>query len=367
MPDYQTTPALTDTYTNVLTNIKDKDNALAKMDYTGYTNLPVGTIRSNSSNSYKLERWTGSAWEVLTAQATIDSHIADTTIHQTPHVGAIEMIAYDTPDTGWLLCNGQAVARNGTYNALFQKIGTKYGAGDGSSTFNVPDLRARIPIGKHPDITTPTDISQLGMARGSLDHTHTAPTHTHTIATHSHGMNNHTHQVGAHAHPIGAHQHYVPGHYHSTQSAGADIRVISSGSHQHTEDDLRSQGYSSGGLSATAWSTSGTLTSQVIDSTSSNHVHDNTDFRGRVGLVTGGANGDDGTLEVGPAFGAGASSTSQSTVFYTSAPYNSTSTGLDNTTEGSGTLTTDAPSYSAGSNTTANNPPVLVFNFQIKF
>ena len=41
---------------------------------------------------------------------------------------------------GWLLCNGQAVSRT-TYSALFEAIGTTYGAGDGSTTFNVPDLR----------------------------------------------------------------------------------------------------------------------------------------------------------------------------------------------------------------------------------
>lgn len=46
----------------------------------------------------------------------------------------------------WLLANGQAVSRT-TYAALFNAIGTRYGAGDGSTTFNLPDLQGRSPIG----------------------------------------------------------------------------------------------------------------------------------------------------------------------------------------------------------------------------
>lgn len=52
------------------------------------------------------------------------------------------VIPYAAPNapTGWLLCDGQAVSRT-TYATLFSLIGTTYGAGDGSTTFNVPDLR----------------------------------------------------------------------------------------------------------------------------------------------------------------------------------------------------------------------------------
>ena len=49
--------------------------------------------------------------------------------------------------TGFLECNGAAVSRS-TYSALFAIIGTTYGAGDGASTFNVPDLQDNVPIGK---------------------------------------------------------------------------------------------------------------------------------------------------------------------------------------------------------------------------
>ena len=49
--------------------------------------------------------------------------------------------------TGYLLCHGQAVSRT-TYADLFTAIGTTYGTGDGSSTFNLPDLRGRVIAGQ---------------------------------------------------------------------------------------------------------------------------------------------------------------------------------------------------------------------------
>ena len=61
-------------------------------------------------------------------------------------VGAMIMYAGSTAPSGWLLCNGQAVSRS-TYSALFSAIGTIWGTGDGSTTFNVPDMRESAPVG----------------------------------------------------------------------------------------------------------------------------------------------------------------------------------------------------------------------------
>jgi microcystin-dependent protein len=57
-------------------------------------------------------------------------------------VGSIQALAYvpGAPISGWLYCNGDAVSRS-TYANLFAAIGTTYGVGDGSTTFNLPDLR----------------------------------------------------------------------------------------------------------------------------------------------------------------------------------------------------------------------------------
>lgn len=62
--------------------------------------------------------------------------------------------AHEVP-TGWLQCNGAEVSRT-TYARLFRKIGTKYGAGNGSTTFNLPDLQHRVLEGTN----TTSEVAQ---------------------------------------------------------------------------------------------------------------------------------------------------------------------------------------------------------------
>lgn len=63
-----------------------------------------------------------------------------------PPSGIISMYGGSAAPTAWLLCDGSAVSRS-TYASLFSAIGSAYGAGDGSTTFNVPDLRSRAALG----------------------------------------------------------------------------------------------------------------------------------------------------------------------------------------------------------------------------
>ena len=60
--------------------------------------------------------------------------------------GILLPYAGTAPPNGWMLCNGQEVSRE-TYPNLFTVIGHSYGIGDGSTTFNLPDLRGRMPMG----------------------------------------------------------------------------------------------------------------------------------------------------------------------------------------------------------------------------
>jgi microcystin-dependent protein len=60
--------------------------------------------------------------------------------------GMISMTAAATADAGWLLCDGSAVSRT-TYAALFARIGTTHGAGNGTTTFNLPDFQGRTAVG----------------------------------------------------------------------------------------------------------------------------------------------------------------------------------------------------------------------------
>ena len=68
---------------------------------------------------------------------------------------------------GWLLCNGAAVSRS-TYAALFAKLGTRHGAGDGSTTFNLPDMRDRYPIGAGTNVLGTALAEQLPNITGSI-------------------------------------------------------------------------------------------------------------------------------------------------------------------------------------------------------
>lgn len=93
--------------------------------------------------------------------------------------GDLKMVAYATPPVGWLLCDGAAVSRS-SYADLFSAIGTSYGVGDGSTTFNLPDIRGRVPIGAGTGsgLTTRTLADSFGEEGHQLIETE-LPAHTH--------------------------------------------------------------------------------------------------------------------------------------------------------------------------------------------
>lgn len=84
-----------------------------------------------------------------------------------------------TAPSGWALCDGSAISRT-TYSALFTAIGTTYGAGNGSTTFNIPDLRGRSPIGSGTGsgLTNRVLGTQYGAETVTLDST-SLPIHSH--------------------------------------------------------------------------------------------------------------------------------------------------------------------------------------------
>jgi len=92
----------------------------------------------------------------VTASGTITGNLfsgSGEDIKDTVPTGGVIMAGFSTEPTKsddstkrYLLCNGQAVSRT-TYSALFSAISTTYGTGDGSSTFNVPDMMGRVPVG----------------------------------------------------------------------------------------------------------------------------------------------------------------------------------------------------------------------------
>lgn len=84
-----------------------------------------------------------------------------------PPTSTIVLHAGPNIPLGWLMCDGQAVSRT-TYAYLFGEIGTTFGIGDGATTFNVPDLRGRFPLG----VAAAGTGAVLGESGGAIDHTH---------------------------------------------------------------------------------------------------------------------------------------------------------------------------------------------------
>lgn len=153
--------------------------------------------------------------------------------------GDLKPVSYANTPAGWLEANGQAVSRS-TYADLFTSIGTIYGAGNGSTTFNVPDYRDRALVGA-------SGTKPLGSAGGSPDTTLLAanlPPHAHTI-NHNHAAVN-TSAAGAHTHNVTAAGNSLEWDSNAF-TAGTENGIVpegnagfvtaaSAGSHAHTVD-----------------------------------------------------------------------------------------------------------------------------------
>lgn len=341
-------PTETDSYLDILDWVRERDEHIAKLDYTGDSNVPTSVLRYDTSSN-KFQRHAGSnTWNNLAFHTTIDNHIADTALHESFKTGDLKMIAHATVPTGWLLCNGAAVSRI-TYSALFTTIGTAYGAGDGSTTFNLPNFTLRLPIGASAGTVN------LGASAGQWDHVHSSPQHTHTINGHTHGLNSHQHTIQSHAHTINDHAHSVPGHGHSTRNGLSTINIGTSGSHYHNYPAKEGGSNGSGANRAQgASSTSGTNVNYTTATTNSEHTHNNTNFFGTVGAWDGGTNGVNGDITFST-FGSGTLSSNGSGTLTTDAATGSTAD--------SGTLTSN---QNGAANTGSANPPVLGVTFIIK-
>lgn len=132
------------------------------------------------------------------ANGTITLAMLVTAVQQALNpVGVMDMWPTGSPPTGWLICNGQAVSRT-TYAALFGVIGIVYGPGDGSTTFNLPNFKGRVPVGFD---SAQTEFNALGKLFGEKTHLLTlaeSPSHVHAAGSLATGSS------GSHGHTIGA-------------------------------------------------------------------------------------------------------------------------------------------------------------------
>lgn len=139
---------------------------------------PSGIFYADASTPMSIE-------DITAAQATSISNIINTVITTAVPVATIVQTAAANAPAGWLMCQGQAVSRT-SFPGLYAAIGVTYGAGDGSTTFNLPDMRGRVPVGKNTGT-----FATLGGKGGAETHVLTEnemPRHSHTQDAHSHNV-----------------------------------------------------------------------------------------------------------------------------------------------------------------------------------
>ena len=155
--------------------------------------IQADTIANQSVSNAEFQTLDGiSTGSTIAAQLNTKLDSAGAFVVQTGMIIPFSAVAGSVP-TGYLLCNGAAVSRS-TYSALFALISTTYGAGDGSSTFNVPNVQSRFVIGKSGSYAlgstggaTSTSFTPSGNVAVSVNnHTLTLsqiPSHNHSAST----------------------------------------------------------------------------------------------------------------------------------------------------------------------------------------
>jgi len=195
-------------------------------------------------------------------------------------VGTIQDYAGSSlTNNNWLFCRGQAISRT-QYSKLFGVIGTTYGAGDGSTTFNLPDLRQRFVLG----MNSSGSYSTLGATGGAIDHTHVVRGHKHGIGNLaiSGASGSHTHALtdNGHTHATSPHRHLLEfSDYHCQENKVQGVNVT---------DVTHDGAYSSRSPTKTE------NTTVVVQGATSNisiaastHTHASSSFTGTVGNVNG--------------------------------------------------------------------------------
>ena len=164
-----------------------RDRKALRLRDTSNSNFVAIQAPSNVSSdiTLTLPNSDGNADDIL--QTDGSGNLSFTALPQAVPTGSVHMMATFTPPSGYLKCNGAAISRT-TYADLFAIIGTTHGSGDGSSTFNVPDLRGEFVRGW--DDARGVDSGRVfGSSQGQSyqSHNHTA-TSTVTDPGHNHSV-----------------------------------------------------------------------------------------------------------------------------------------------------------------------------------
>lgn len=202
--------------------------------------------------------------------------------------GSIQEFAGASVPSGWLACDGSAVSRT-TYSRLYAAIGTTWGAGNGSTTFNVPDFRGRARIGTGTGTgLTARALAASGGAETVTLTSATMPAHTHTFSGSATSGGDHGHASG------GDHGHSLSG---SVGSAGSHSHSVGN---QGGRSDLLAGGGTSAATSGGGSTGSGGDHSHSLSGSASNagsHTHANAGSHTHTVSGTNTSTGSDGAHE----------------------------------------------------------------------
>jgi microcystin-dependent protein len=271
---------------NSVSNLNGGDGFTLKGSIPYQSDVNTTTLLNpNTTTTRKFLRQTGTgtngaapAWDTLTSP-DITTALGYTPSSTTIPSGSLQMYAGPVTQSasggvvttnapsGWLLCNGDIISRS-TYSALFSAIGTTYGSGDGSTTFALPDMRGRVPmgVGQGAGLTNRTLASTTGLESVTLSSSNIPSLTTGTQSA------NHTHS--------GTSSGVSVNHYHQCYSDGVANGTMGRGAYGFSATGGGYQGYLVVGAGANGVSTSytGYISSDhthtlTTGNESANHTH----------------------------------------------------------------------------------------------
>ena len=285
-------------------------------------------------------------------------------------VGTVMAYPSVTPPTGWFLSDGSAKSRT-SYTDLFNVIGTTFGVGDGSTTFNLPDLRGRFILGAGQGVGLASralaayggeeahslSASENGAHTHTLgNHTHTMA-HTHTMGSHTHSMQNHVHGVD-HYHLLSNHTHLGVDHLHSFTGVN-HLHDLNGHVHSYTHPATTGATWSGSGWTDAASNTGGPNTTSGAADRSLASVTGAMDR----GATTGGPSPNN--TQWASETAAGYANSQGPNIGATAGPSTNTSDGASvSTTSGPSANTSDSAGNGVAHNTM---PPYVVLTYVIKY
>jgi microcystin-dependent protein len=228
---YQT-PAIQIGLTSSTTGTNDGYQPMIGFVRPGACNRTIGltttrrfyTTDENGTTGYLLDTVTGVDTNSYQNASITYAKLAQSLINTIAPCGMVICYAGGGPPANWLVCNGQLVLRTG-FPALWAAIGTYWGAGDGSTTFAVPNFQGRAPIG-YVNIANQGGITARGFGTVGGEENHQLSIAE--LASHNHGLaadsHNHPFNQSPHSHtyvnPLGALVGIPPGGSGYTGSGG---------------------------------------------------------------------------------------------------------------------------------------------------